>query len=311
MADFAVHTLGCGSAKPTLRHLPSSTIIDFRNNLYMIDCGEGAQLQMMRQHLKFCRLGHIFLTHLHGDHVLGLPGLLSTLDLHGNGGEIIIHTIPEGEKILNPIIKSFAGFTDFKIIFNILNPEGDEVAMETKNLLVRTIKLSHRIPTLGYVFQEKPRLRTLDRATCDFYEIPISQFNNIKGGMDYSAPDGRIIPNHKLTLDPPPSLSYAHISDTAFEPSNADKIGPVDLLFHETTYLDIDLSLARPRGHSTASQAAEMARLCGAKWLLTGHYSSRYKSDNVFAEEARRIFPNTILNNEGLITDLTKLPPVR
>lgn len=305
--DFAVHTLGCGSAKPTLRHQPSSTVVEFRNNLFMVDCGEGAQLAMMRKHLKFQRLRHIFLTHLHGDHVLGLPGLISTLDLHGTGGDITIHTTDEGCRILSPLLKAFAGYTDFKVIFNILSPEGDEIAFENRSLTVRTVKLDHRVPTLGYIFEEKPRMRHIRKDICDFHGVPVFQLNNIKGGADFVKPDGSVIPNSYLTSDPTPPLSYAHISDTGFNEVIAPKIGPVTLLFHETTYLDKDLPLAAPRGHSTAAQAARMANLCGAKWLLTGHYSSRYPDDTCFLQEAASIHPNVILNHEGLTTDLTKL----
>lgn len=273
----------------------------------MIDCGEGAQLSMMRRKLKMQRLGHIFLTHLHGDHVLGLPGLISTLDLHGGGGEIVIHTIAEGEKILAPIIKSFAGYTDFKVIFNILSASGDETAFENHALKVRTVKLRHRVPTLGYIFEEKEKPRHLNREMCDFHGVPVSQFNNIKAGLDFIKPDGTIISNGRLTAPADSQLAYAHISDTAFKPSLAEKIGPVDLLFHETTYLTPDIALAAPRGHSTAAQAAEIARLSGARYLLTGHYSSRYNDDNLFLKEAQEVFPNVILNNEGLVIDLKKL----
>ncbi len=273
----------------------------------MIDCGEGAQLAMMRKRLKFQRLRHIFLTHLHGDHVLGLPGLVSTLDLHGTGGELTIHTTSEGEKILSPILKAFAGFTDFKINFNILSPSGGETAFENHSLKIRTVRLNHRVPTLGYIFEEKPRLRHLRRDMCDFHGVPMSQFNKIKAGHDFIKPDATVIPNDRLTSPPSPSLSYAHISDTAYTPRLAEEIGPVTLLFHETTYLDADLPLAAPRGHSTARQAAEIAKASGAKWLLTGHYSSRYSDDGLFRKEAEEIFPNVILNNEGLTTDLTKL----
>ncbi len=273
----------------------------------MIDCGEGAQLSMMRNRLKMTRLGHIFLTHLHGDHVLGLPGLISTLDLQGGGGEIYIHTTAEGEKILSPIIKSFAGYTDFKVRFNILSTSGDEIAFENHALSVRTVKLRHRVPTLGYIFEEKEKPRHLNREMCDFHSVPVSQFNNIKGGKDFIKPDGTVIANELLTKPSDPKLSYAHISDTAFKPTLAEKIGPVDLLFHETTYLETDIALAGPRGHSTAAQAAEIALLSGARYLLTGHYSSRYNDDKLFLNEARKIFPNVILNNEGLVIDLKEL----
>lgn len=273
----------------------------------MVDCGEGAQLAFMRQRLKFSRLGHIFLTHLHGDHVLGVPGLLSTLDLHSTGGSITIHTIPEGEKILKDILRYFAKFLEFEVKYNILNPDKEEIAFENKSLTVRTIPLSHRVPTLGYVFEEKEKPRHLNREMCDFYNVPVFQFNNIRAGADFIMPDGTVIPNDRLTSAPDPSKSYAHISDTAFRPEIAEKIGPVDLLFHETTYLERDKPLAEPRGHSTARQAAEIARMAGAKWLLTGHYSSRYDNDELFRQEALEVFPNVITNREGLITDISRL----
>ncbi|MDE6811480.1 MAG: ribonuclease Z [Muribaculaceae bacterium] len=307
MADFSIHTLGCGSAKPNLRHQPSSTVIDFRNNLFMIDCGEGAQLAMMKARLKFQRLNHIFLTHLHGDHVLGLPGLISTLDLQGEGGEITIHTFKEGVDILRPILKAFAGYTSFEVKFNILSPEGDETAFENHALNVETVRLAHRVPAIGYIFREKPRPRHLKRNMCDFHQVPVYMFNRIKGGEDFVRPDGKIIPNSLLTSDPESPMSYAHISDTAFDPSIAEKIGKTDLLFHETTYLEKDLPLAAQRGHSTARQAAEIARLSGAGWLLTGHYSSRYRDDEQFRREALEVFPNVILNREGLVTSIPSL----
>lgn len=307
MADFSIHTLGCGSAKPTLRHRPSSTVVDFRNNLFMVDCGEGAQLAMMKARLKFQRLSNIFLTHLHGDHVLGLPGLISTLDLHGEGGEITIHTFKEGEDILRPILKAFAGYTSFDVKFNILNPQGGEIAFENHALTVETVKLTHRVPAIGYIFREKPKPHHLKRDMCDFHGVPMYMFNRIKGGEDFIKPDGTVIPNSILTSDPGAPLSYAHISDTAFNPDIAEKIGPVDLLFHETTYLEKDLPFAAPRGHSTARQAAEIARRAGAGWLLTGHYSSRYRDDEEFRREALEVFPNVILNREGLITSIPEL----
>lgn len=273
----------------------------------MIDCGEGAQLAMMRARLKFQRLRHIFLTHLHGDHVLGLPGLISTLDLHGEGGEITIHTFKEGEDILRPILKSFAGFTSFKVNFNIISPQGNETVFENHALSVRTVKLDHRVPAVGYVFEEKERPRHLKRDMCDFHGVPVYMFNRIKAGEDFVKPDGTIVTNSILTRPAAPPMSYAHLSDTSFNPGIAEKVGPVSLMFHETTYLDRDLALASPRGHSTARQAAEAARLAGAKWLMTGHYSSRYNDDSLFFEEASQIFPNVILNNEGLVTSIPAL----
>lgn len=307
MADFTIHTLGCGSARPTPKHDPSSTVVEFRNNLFMVDCGEGAQKAFLRQRLRISRLGHIFLTHMHGDHVLGLPGLISTLGLQDTGGELTIHTFADGAAILKEIFAYFGRNLPYDIRFNILDPTREEVAFENKGLRVRTIPLRHRVPAVGYVFEEKEKPRHLNRAMCDFHGVPMSQFNNIKAGLDFTRPDGTVVPNERLTSDPTPSLKYAHISDTLFVPELAEKIGPVDLLFHETTYLDSEADMAVRNYHTTARQAGEMARLCGARWLLTGHYSSRYSDEEEFRRQAMTGFPNVILNREGLRTDITRL----
>jgi len=303
MSSFSIHSLGCGSARPSLRHKPSSTVVNHRGNLFMIDCGEGAQLAFMRQRLSFSRLRHIFITHLHGDHVFGLPGLVGTLALNGTGGDITIHTFEEGKKELGAILKYFCRDTPFDIKFNVIKPE-EAVILETKSLTVRTIPLKHRIDTVGFVFEEKPRERHINPEMTAFHDVPVAMMRNIKAGEDFVKPDGTVIPNRYLTTDPTPSLSYAHMSDTMYMPSLAERIGPVDLLFHETTYLEEHKSLAAPRGHSTARQAAMVARDAGAKQLLTGHYSSRYNDDYPFKSEAEKIFSNVILNKEGLITNL-------
>ena len=303
MKDFIVHSLGCGSAKPSLRHQPSCTVVEHHGSLYMIDCGEGAQLAFMRQRLSFSKLRHIFITHLHGDHVLGLPGLISTLTLTGNGGELTIHTFEEGARELKKMIEYFCRDTSFKLNFNIIKPE-EKIVLETKNLIVRTIPLHHRLPTVGYVFEEKPKQRHINPEMTKFHEVPVAMMKRIKEGEDYVKPDGTVIPNERLTTDADPSLSYAHISDTAYMTDLAAKIGPVDLMFHETTYLSDREADAIARGHSTARQAAMVARDAGAKRLLTGHYSSRYTDDSLFQKEAMEVFPNVILNTEGLKTEV-------
>ena len=303
MSTFKIHTLGCGSAKPTLRHQPSSTVVEHRENLFMIDCGEGAQLAFQRQRLKFSRLRHIFLTHLHGDHVLGLPGLISTLGLGGAGGQLTIHTFAEGKKIMQKILNFFARELPFQVDYNVIEP-AEGIILDTPSLTVRTIPLQHRVPTVGFVFEEKEKLRHIRREMIDFHQIPNFRIRAIKEGEDFIKPDGTVVANEILTSAPTPSLSYAHMSDTAYMPELAEKIGPVDLLFHETTYVEQHLAEAAPRGHSTARQAAMVARDAGAKALLTGHYSSRYNDDTIFLDEAKEIFPNVILNREGLITPL-------
>lgn len=304
--NFTIHTLGCGSAKPTPAHQPSSTVVDHRGRLFMIDCGEGAQRSFQLHRLKTSRLGHIFLTHLHGDHVFGLPGLIGTMGLQQEGGSITIHTFADGKEILSRIFDYFSRDLPFEINYNILNPHKEEVAYEDHALQVRTIPLKHRVPSVGYVFEEKEGLRHINREATDYHKIPVYLLNKIRAGMDYVNPDGKVIENKYLTFPPTPSRSYAHISDTAYMPEIAAKIGPVDLLLHETTYLDQDEKDAAKRGHSTARQAAKIARESGAKALLTTHYSSRYyKDESGFQKEAAEEFDGPIyLNNERLVIEL-------
>ena len=303
MSNFSVHTLGCGSAKPSLRHQPSCTVVEHRGSLYMIDCGEGAQLAFMKKRLSFAKLRHIFITHMHGDHVFGIPGLIGTLALSGIGGELTIHTFEEGAAQIKQIIDYFDRDRPLEVKFDIIKPE-EAVVLETKSLRVRTVALNHRLPTVGYVFEEKEKERHINAKMTSFHQVPVAMMKRIKAGEDFVKPDGTVIPNSWLTTDADPSYSYAHISDTAYIPDLAGKIGPVDLLFHETTYLDDRKADARERGHSTAKQAASVARDAGAKQLLTGHYSSRYTDDSLFKKEAEEVFPNVILNNEGLTVDI-------
>ena len=299
MSSFSIHTLGCGSAKPSLRHNPSSMVLNIRENLFMIDCGEGTQLEMQRQHLKFSRLRHIFLTHLHGDHCFGLPGLICSQSLLNKGGHITIHTFKEGIDMFRHILDYFNRDSAIEVEFNEIKVE-EAIVYEDKAITVSTIPLKHRVPTVGYLFKEKPKLRHIKRDMVDFHKVPVSQMQAIKEGRPFVKDDGTIIPAEMLTSPPSPSLSYAHIGDTAYLPEIADKICDVDLLYHETTYLEEHRNEASERGHSTAKEAAMIASNAKAKKLLTGHYSSRYRDENLFIKEASEIFPNTILNREGL-----------
>lgn len=303
MATFSVNVLGCGSARPSLRHSPSCTVVNVREKLYMVDCGEGAQLGMQRKGLKFPRLNHIFLTHLHGDHVFGLPGLIGSMGLMGREGHITIHTFADGVKTLGDIFSYFCKDMPYEIRFDVIEPE-EAVVYEDDVMTVRTIPLRHRVPCVGYLFEEKPKPRHLDRAAAEYHKLPRAMYAAVKRGESYVKPDGTVVPSEALTRPATPSYSYAHIGDTAYMPDLAAKIGPVDLLYHESTYLKLNRVDARKRGHSTAEEAAMVARDAGAKRLLLGHYSSRYKDDRLFEEEAREIFPNAQAAYEGLTINL-------
>jgi len=300
MSDFTLNVLGCGSATPSLRHLPACQIIDYRGGLMMVDCGEGAQLSMRRMGLKFSRLNHIFISHLHGDHCLGLPGLLSTLALHQKGGVLTVHTFAEGAEIFGRILDFFCRERTFDLQFNILDPTRRQVALETPSLTVEAFPLRHRVPCVGFLFKEKPKQRHIISDMVKFYDVPVSQMKALKDGADFVTAEGATVPNRRLTTDADPSVSYAYCSDTVYDPAIASVVRGVDLLYHEATYADDSAAKARERFHSTASDAARIAQAAGVKRLLLGHFSKAYNDEMQHLAEARAIFPATDVAREGL-----------
>lgn len=303
---FEVDILGCGSATPTERHLPSCQVVNFRERLMMIDCGECAQLTFRRMRLHFSRLERIFISHVHGDHFLGLPGLLSTMALHDTGGHIEVYTFEEGIDILRRIMKVFCRETSFEIVYKPISV-GRAVIYEDHALTVETFPLYHRVPAVGYIFREKPKPRHINGEAVRFFQVPVSQMNAIKAGADFITTDGRVIANSRLTTDPDPAVSYAYCSDTKFDRRVAEDIAGVDTVYHESTYLTDNLHKAAPRGHSTAAQAGEIATMAGAKRLILGHYSKSYFSDEAFAAEAATTFSGEIVAaHEGMKINLLK-----
>ena len=304
MADFKVFVLGCGSAKPSVRHLPSCQAIEYRGKLMLVDCGEGAQLSICRQHLNFSRLTDVFISHLHGDHLLGLPGLLSTLSLHGKGGKVRVHIFEKGARLMHEILSTVGHETCFEIEYDILDPNGTHVIYEDNALTVKSFPLYHSVPCVGFRFDEKPKPRHLRGDMAKFLEIPVRELAGIKAGADFVRADGTVFTNDRLTTPADPSASYAYCSDTMFNPAVAESVRGVDLLYHEATYGDELAVKGDERGHSTASEAAEIARLAGAKRLLIGHYSSRYNDTVELLQQARAVFPDTIAATEGMKIDL-------
>lgn len=304
MADFKVNILGCGSATPSLRHMPSCQVVDHRDRLMMVDCGEGAQLAMRRMRLKYSRLNNIFISHLHGDHCLGLPGLLSTMALHDIEGTVTVHTFAEGAELFERIINFFCRERSYDLRFNIIKPER-AVIYEDKSLSVETFPLYHRVPCVGYIFREKPKLRHINREMVDFYKVPVAMMHSIKEGADFVLPDGTVVANERLTTPAEPAYSYAYCSDTVYNPLVAEAVKGVDVVYHEATYTDDDAEKARQRGHSTAGEAAKIALEAGAKKLIIGHYSKSYADESGHIADACRIFPDTIAANEGLTIDIS------
>ena len=301
MAEFNINILGCGSALPTTRHLATSQVVDLRDKLYMIDCGEGTQVQMRRMRLHFGRLAHIFISHLHGDHCFGLPGLISTLGMLGRTGELVVHGPKEVETYLRPIMDLFCRGMEFEVRFNPVDTRSHSLVMEDRSLSVYSIPLKHRIPTCGYLFAEKPKEAHIIREMTDFYQVPVRCMKDIKQGQDYVTPEGEVVPNSRLTRPAAPPKRYAFCSDTAYNRSIIPIIEGVDFLYHEATFAECDLARAKETFHSTARQAAEIARDAQVKHLIIGHYSARYEDLTPLLREARAVFPHTIMGKEEMV----------
>jgi ribonuclease Z len=300
MEKMDVHILGCGSALPTTRHFATSQVVNVREKLYMIDCGEGTQMQLRRSKLKFTRLNHIFISHLHGDHCFGLPGLISTFGMLGRTADLHIYAHPELERLLAPQLEFFCKGMSYEVKFHPINPQRQEVIYEDRSLTVTTLPLQHRVPTCGFLFSEKPTPDHIRRDMIDFYGIPSYELNRIKNGADYTLPDGTVVPHARLTTPAAPPRRYAYCSDTRPIPALTETLRGVDLLFHEATFMEQDAARAAETFHTTARQAARIAREAEVKRLLIGHFSARYDDEQGLLAEAQEIFPQTLLAHENL-----------
>ena len=306
MTAFDLNILGCGSATSTLRHLPSSQILNVRGNLFMIDCGEGAQLEMRRMRLKFSRLNNIFISHLHGDHCFGLLGLISTMALQGKGGTLTVHIFKEGAELFGRMLDFFCRERPFDLKFNIIDTH-KAVIYEDDAITVTSFPLTHRVPCVGFIFSEKPKLRHINAPACQEHNVPAHAMNSLRHGGDYVTPAGIVIPNNQLTTEPDAAISYAYCSDTKYSKRVINAVEGVDWIYHEATYGDENLNNAIKRYHSTARQAAMAAREAGAKRLILGHYSNRYNDESILLKQAQEEFPSTMLAMEGMTIDLNKL----
>ncbi len=301
MTPFRIHILGCGSALPTLRHNPSSQIVEIRDKFFMIDCGEGTQVALRRVHVHFNKIQGVFISHLHGDHCLGLVGMISTFGLLGRTAPLHIYAPKELGQMLPQQLEFFCKDLDYDVVIHDVDTEKQQVIYDDRSLTVETIPLQHRIPCCGYLFREKEGKRHILREMTDFYEVPISQFENIRAGMDWTTNDGEIVKNEKLTRPADPARSYAYCSDTRYIPELCNIISGVTMLYHESTYCDDREDRAVLYYHSTARQAAKVAKDAGAGTLLLGHFSQRYTDEKQFLTEAREVFDNSHLTSEGKV----------
>ncbi len=295
--------LGCYAATPRTLTNPTSQVLEMQNRLFLIDCGEGTQVQLRKNKIKFSKINQIFISHLHGDHFYGLIGLVSTFMSLARVNDLHIYG-PKGIKqIINLQLRLSNSWTSYKLIFHELTSTESEVIFEDDKVIVSTIPLKHRVYTNGFLFQEKVGERKLDINAVQEYEIETCYFQNIKNGKDITLDDGRVILNEKLSFDALPPKSYAFCSDTVYDESIVPLIKDVDVLYHESTFLDSEEHLSGKTMHCTAKQAAKIALKANVGQLVLGHFSTRYPSIELFREEAQTIFENVLLADDGKFFD--------
>lgn len=304
MQPFKVHILGCGSALPTLRHSASSQVVEIRGKFFMVDCGEGTQIQLRRSRIHFNKISAVLISHLHGDHCFGLIGLISTFGMLGRTAPLHVYAPEDFEPILRRQIDFFCNGLEYKVVFHGIETSACATVYEDRSVTISSIPLDHRIACCGFLFKEKPTLPHIRRDMIDFYGIPEWQRNNIKNGADWVTEEGEIIPNSRLTYPADKPRSYAYCSDTRFIANLYKEVEGVDLLYHEATYCDEDENRASMYYHSTARQAAMVALKASAKKLIIGHYSARYDNEEVLLEEAKSVFQDTSLTHEMDVFEL-------
>lgn len=288
--------LGFNSAIPTVNSSPTAQFLEMEERAFLIDCGEGTQVQLRKAKARFSKINHIFISHLHGDHCFGLPGLIASFRLLGR--EMPLHVYgPKGIKeMLETIFRITETHKGFEIVYHELESKKSEKIFEDNRVEVFTIPLNHRIYCNGYLFREKPKERHLNMAEISKYpEIETCDYHNLKLGKDFKLSDGYVLKNEILTTAPTKSVSYAFCSDTRYLEAILPVIENVDVLYHESTFLHDLKEMADYTGHTTALEAARIARKANAGKLILGHFSNRYHDLNVFTDEARQVFPNSFL----------------
>jgi ribonuclease Z len=299
MQNFELTILGCSSATPTSTRNPTAQLLNIAERFFLIDCGEGTQIQLRKFKLKFQRISHIFISHLHGDHYLGLMGLLSSMHLLGRTAEMHLYCPAELQEIIEVQFKHSQSYLNYKIIYHAHKYISNDLIFEDDRVEVRTVVLNHRIPCCGFVFKEKPLLANISKETIHKHELTVEEILAIKAGSDLKKTTGEVIKNSDLVTSRNNPRTYAYCSDTCYDERILEFIKGADLLYHEATFLNEMSDRAKETFHTTALQAGKIATLAGAKQLMIGHYSARYKDLQPLLDEARSVFENTILAVEG------------
>lgn len=307
MAKFEITILGCGAPNPTPRHFTTCQVLNYQDKLYMFDCGEAAQWSMQKYDLKFSRLQAIFISHLHGDHYLGLPGLLSTMALNGRIEPITVYATPDAIAFFKVMMATVCAYPGYDIKYVEVNPDEPQKLFEDKNIVISSFPLYHRVPCVGYRFDEKPKPLHMRGDRLKELGVPYKEIPKIQRGEDYVREDGTVIPNSELTTPADPSLSYAYCSDTAADPRVAEAVKGCHSIYHEATYTDEYDATAADRGHATARQAARIAREAGCRQVILGHFSAQYldESHADHLAQAQEELPGAILADEGLTVKIS------
>jgi len=299
---FEVTILGSSSALPTSQRNTTAQLINHAERFFLVDCGEGTQIQLRRFQVKFFRIDHVFISHLHGDHFFGLPGLLNTYNLLGRLKDLHLYGPPSLQEFINAIEHFILHHLSYKIIFHPLNFSERELIYENKLLKIFSFPVSHKIPTCGFLFEEKKLPKNISKEAIEKYQIPIKDIKAIKEGADFPLPDGKIISNTEITTDSPNPRKYAFCTDTAYDEKILSYIENCNVLYHEATFLDDMEDRAAETRHSTARQAAKLATKAKAGKLLLGHFSSRYKNFNPFIQQASEEYNGEVIVTEDGIT---------
>ena len=302
--NFKVSILGSGAAIPLLSRNPSAQLVNVNEHLYLLDCAEGTQLQLRRQHVRIQRIEHIFISHLHGDHYYGLMGLVTTFHLLGRKETLHVYAHPDLEKIINLHLNTSKTVLQYPLVFHGIDPYETQMIHEDKFVTVTTIPLEHNFPACGFLIREKQAKRNIRKDFLEGRSLSPVDYRRIKNGEDYVDEYGGIHLNYEITLPPREPRAYAYCSDTAYSEDIIPVIKGVNLLYHESTFMEDRAADAATKYHSTAKQAALIALKAGAGRLIIGHYSARYKTlDNMLAE-AKEVFTDTVLAEDGLIIEL-------